>query len=109
MKRCFLLGLCMMFSTQAFCHQIDVAEPKQALVKNHNDKYYPDPENIYIDRNGIYLNLEGIVHKVSRISTDEVGTYIKKDELIQVDSWRCPRGHANPPWVEKCLTCRWPD
>lgn len=109
MKRHLLLGFCMAFSIQAFCNQLCEDESKQVPVKSRDNKYYPNPENIHIDRRGIYLLLEGVVHQVNRISTDELGTYIEKDGLIEVDAWKCPRGHANPPWEKKCLTCRWPD
>lgn len=66
------------------------------------DKFYPNPDYIHIDQSGIYVNLDGAIQKVDSLFSDSKGVYISK---TPVNEWKCAKGHPNPPWAERCLSC----
>ncbi len=96
MKSLLVLGLAL--STFAFGNESTYSDGKMV-----EGKYYPHLEAIHVKQSGIFVDFEGEEHRVDGLHSDGRGIYVVR---MPVNEWRCSKGHANPPWAERCLTCR---
>jgi hypothetical protein len=98
MKMKGLFALALMLSTAGFCNEVEY--PMGKMIEG---KYYPHPQSVHVEQSGIYVDFEGSQYKVDGLLSDSRGIYVVK---APVNEWRCSKGHPNPPWVDRCLTCR---
>jgi hypothetical protein len=66
-------------------------------------KFYLSPETVEINQEGIFVHLENAQYKINDLYSDAAGIYTSVRQ--PVNSWKCSKGHPNPPWSDKCATC----
>lgn len=64
-------------------------------------KIYVQPDQIYVNDEGMFVEVEGNLYQVTQIHQDENGIFIPCARFF----WYCPYGHPNPPWRLICLAC----
>ena len=67
-------------------------------------RVYFAPEQIHIDFEGIFVEIEGNIYQVSQLCQDENGFYVTNTAFWKI----CPYGHPNPPWRLRCKVCKTP-
>jgi hypothetical protein len=87
MKSLFVLAL--MLSTAGFCNEAE-AEYEYPTGKTIEDKYYPNPQSVHVEQNGIYVDFEESQYRVDGLLSDSRGIYVVK---APVNEWRCSKGH----------------
>lgn len=86
------------FADGKACVQTEIEKldvPEQSRV-------YISSDQIHIDAEGIFVEIEGEVYQVAQISEDENGFFVPYGAYWKI----CPNGHPNPPWRWRCKVCR---
>jgi hypothetical protein len=74
---CFLLMFAFELTSQCFATQ-------------PTDNYYVQPNEVYIDSNGIYASIDGIVIEIQSLHTDERGVFVPVEDIIAGELEWCP-------------------
>lgn len=85
------------------------AKPSNASYGNKIEKsdvhqksrVYVTHEQIYVNCEGIFVEVKGDLYQVSQICEDENGIFVPHVGFW----WRCPNNHPNPPWRIACQVC----
>jgi len=62
------------------------------------------PEQVHVNDNGLFIEIEGTFYQVAQICQDEQGYFIPYTGFW----WICTNGHPNPPWRSTCQVCNSP-
>lgn len=103
MKNVLMLCFAVSLIGQGFAKEND-GEMIYSTGKVIDDRFYPNLESIYINQSSIYVNFENCMYQVQGLLSDQDGVYAER--IVIADSWKCVKGHPNPPWVSQCLTCK---
>ena len=77
------------------------AEKHQSISK----KVYISLDQLWMDENGIFVNLNGDIQPISGVFRDEAGLYINAEDLVGENSqgqYQCPNGHPSRHGDGKC-------
>lgn len=65
------------------------------------EKTYVSPDQLFIHRNGIYVQLGNQWFQTPQIQHDTQGIFVAS--IVQVDGWVCDKcGYSNYPWYRWC-------
>ena len=76
------------------------AEKHQSVSK----KVYISLDQLWMDENGIFVNLNGDVQPISGVFRDEAGFYVDADDLVKdaQGQYQCPNGHPSRHGDGRC-------
>jgi hypothetical protein len=93
---------CISSSITAFCDNKAI-NAREEIKKT--EKLYVTADQLWIDENGMFVNLAGNVQPITAIFRDTMGLYVTSNDLID-DNWtpqyQCPNGHPSPHGDGKC-------